>query len=210
MDRAGSSAINAEKAAEILFSECGRKENEGFVGGMQSVSCPADVPLQPWTASCADGGRGDSSEEEIRRSETHWLAAEQKLGRGQCGLGAEAAVDDGAEGMQGELLCASAPWSLSLSPEHPQGASLCGTELGSGFSSPLLSRRSYSPWQEGSSSINSGAEAFENPNEMEGWCGTAGACTLQVNPHNPPPVSTLQHHGLLLPEKRQFLLKLLH
>lgn len=38
----------------------------------------------------------------------------------------------------------------------------------------------------------------------------AGACTLQVNPHSPPPVSTLQHHGLLLPEKRQFLLKLLH
>lgn len=64
-------------------------------GRMQSVSCPADDPLQPLTASCADGASldtGTSLEGEIRRYDTHALASEQKLEIGQCGLRVEAAV----------------------------------------------------------------------------------------------------------------------
>lgn len=66
MVRAGSSATNVGKAAEILLSECGRKENESFVWGDAVCEQPSrcsSPAMQRRAASCADGGHGDSFEE---------------------------------------------------------------------------------------------------------------------------------------------------
>lgn len=120
-------------------------------GGMQSVSCPADVPLQPWREGqpAADGDTGTVWKREIRRSETHWLAAEQKLGMGECGLRAEAAWVV----VQCQLwVCGSVLWAAlclcptePLSSEHPLGASMLSWDrAGLGDFSCPAARRIYS------------------------------------------------------------------
>lgn len=89
MSRTGSSTANLGTAAAFSSSEC--KQENKFLGlhlGMQCVSRPADAPLQPWREgqpAVHMGGTVDmgiSLEQNIRRSDTHQLVLEQKLGTG--------------------------------------------------------------------------------------------------------------------------------
>lgn len=54
-----------EKAAEILFSECGRKDNEGFVRGDAVCELPSrcSSPAMERRAASCRWGHGDSLEE---------------------------------------------------------------------------------------------------------------------------------------------------